>query len=476
MLTEHRPSSSPGRQSPGSMAGRVAAVVLVAVGTVIAAFLAQSWTVIILVGLALATVVGVMMLARNPDLLVPIALGSMWIEALGVGPITVGRIVAFLVPVVLLARVLTTSWRPPQLMPRSWVPLMGLVTWAWCGAFYAEQFGVWFNGFLILMLGVSYWFVFALLLPPSDVLDRYLRLWTYQGSFIGVLSVIAFFVFGGGEGKRVTGLAGGPNEYAAYIIASLMIMVYLLGRSEPRQRLILFACCGVQVVALGASGSRMGLVLMAAIAAYLVLTYPGLGIARRLWAGVGGMLGGVVFYFLLLIINPDRFSLAGIASDRGAGRLDLWAAGIDSLTENLWFGRALGGFRASAYELLQRTSGASLDVLRQESFLKQGGAESHNLYLTIGIDLGLIGFVLYLGLVLVSLWNLRSNPGRIDKSLSWALFGVLAAVMIGNFFGSQLNNKLQWSIIGIASGLWVRQRLVSTVSERGSPGGVDAHR
>ncbi len=475
MLVQRRPTPSAGRRNPGPMVGRSVAAVLLGTGVIAAVFLAQSWAVIAVAGLLVVTVIGAVALAQSPGLLVPIALGSMWFESLGVGPISVGRIVAVLGPLVLFARILTTSWRPPQLMPRAWVPLVALLTWAWFGAFYAEQFGVWFNGFLTLMLGVSYWFIFSLLLPPAETLERYLRLWAYLGSSVGVLSVIAFFAFGGGTGGRVSGLAGGPNEYAMYIIASLMVMAYLIGRSDRRQRLILYGCCAVQAAAVGASGSRMGLVMMAFITVYVVLTYPGLSVARRLRLAVGAGLGGATFYSLLLFINPDRFSLAGLTSDRGAGRVDLWSAGVSSLTEHLWFGRGLGGFSASAFELLQRTSGARLDVLRSAGFIGRGAGESHNLYLTIAIDLGVTGFVLYFGLILVSLWNLRTNKGRIDRGLSWALFGVLLAMMVGNFFGSQLNNKLQWSILGIASGIWVRQRLVAAVGERRSGAGTHVH-
>src|SRR5690606_35584664 len=133
---------------------------------------------------------------------------------------------------------------------------------------------------------------------------------------------------------------------------------------------------------------------------------PGLSLGKRVASIMGGGAFMGVTFFLFVLLNPERFSIAGFFGDRGAGRIDLWNAGVSTLRDNFLVGRGLGGFRLEIFDLLQRTSGADLTVLRQPEFLRQGQVESHNLYLTVAIDLGFIGFVLYFGVVAVTFWNL----------------------------------------------------------------------
>ena len=56
-----------------------------------------------------------------------------------------------------------------------------------------------------------------------------------------------------------------------------------------------------------------------------------------------------------------------------------------------------------------------------------------------------------------NLWDLRRTAW---SGLVWAFQGVLIALLVGEFFGTQLNQKFEWMIIGLAAGVYRRQRIV----------------
>ncbi len=445
--------------SPGS--GAATRILTVGAAAVVALFLATLGTSLLaIVGLAallLLVLAGVLAMA-NPELLVPIAIYSMWFEGIAYGPFSVGRLVAVIIPVIIVARILTTPWRPPALRTRAWMPVAVLMIWAWCGAFYTTSFaGGWLQGYFTLFLGVIYYVAFALFTESPEQLSRLLMAWVWVGSVASILSDIAHFGFG----YRTSGFTGNPNIFAVYLVAGLPIITVLLRRPETtkRQRFWLWLSIPIYLSALIASGSRMGLIMGAVVGAYIFATLPGIPLQRRIVNIVGGGIFMGITGFMFMLLNPERFSPAAFVSDRGAGRIDLWTAGVQMLREGPFLGKGLGGFRLNVFDRIQATSGADLNVIRQPEFIRAGAVESHNLYLTVAIDLGLIGFVLYFGVIAVTFVNLWQKRHSEWRDLVWAFGGILGALMVGSMFGSQINSKLQWAIIGIAAALWVRERV-----------------
>jgi O-antigen ligase len=370
----------------------------------------------------------------------------------------VGRVVAAVIPLIIVARILTTPWRPPALQRRAWLPVALLMLWAWAGAFYTNSFaGGWLQGYFTLFLGVIYFVAFALFTESPDQLTRLFMAWVWVGSVASILSDIAHFGFG----YRTSGFTGNPNIFAVYLVAGLPIIAVLLRHRDTtdRQRWMLWLSIPIYLSALIASGSRMGLIMGAVLGVYIFTTIPGLPVRRRVTTVVvGGAFMGLTG-LMFIILNPERFSPAAFVSDRGAGRVDLWTAGVRMLSDKPLIGQGLGGFRLGVFDLLQATSGADLNVIRQPEFIRAGAVESHNLYLTVAIDLGLIGFVLYFGVIAITFVNLWQKRSSEWSDIVWAFIGILGALLIGSFFGSQINSKLQWAIVGIAAALWVRERV-----------------
>ncbi len=448
------------RQLDASRAVRIVAGVGAALLVLLLSMLGTSLAAVVLIPALIFVAIGMVVALNSPNALVPVAIYSMWFEGIAFGPLSVGRVVAALIPVIIVSRILTTSWRPPALRLRAWLPVALLMIWAWIGGFYAVSFGGgWMLGYFTLFLGVIYYVVFALFTESPDQLCRLLMGWVWVGGVASILSDIAHFGFG----YRTSGFTGNPNIFAGYLVAGFPIIVILLRHhmTTKVERWLLLLNIPIYLSALIASGSRMGLIMGAVLGAYVFATMPGLPLAKRVLSVVLGGVFMLATFFAFMILNPERFSIAAFFGDRGAGRIDLWNAGVNTLKDNFLVGRGLGGFRLEIFDLLQRTSGADLNVLRQPEFLRAGAVESHNLYLTVAIDLGFIGFVFYFGVVAVTFVNLWQKRRSEWGDMVWALQGVLGALMVGSFFGSQINGKLQWTIVGIAAAFWVRERITA---------------
>jgi O-antigen ligase len=123
------------------------------------------------------------------------------------------------------------------------------------------------------------------------------------------------------------------------------------------------------------------------------------------------------------------------------------------------FGLGLGGFSPNAVVLIQNTNNVDLSILANNQVQAQGGIVAQNLYLQIILDMGLIGMVLYVGIIsttLTNLWDLRKTEWG---DLAWAFGGALLGGLVAGMFSSQYNQKFVWLIIGLAASGYVRHRL-----------------
>jgi len=458
------PRSAPVRDRAPIDVRRVAvgaALVVIAVGL---AWVGNSIIAVAIIAAVAALVITFGLIIKQPEVLLPIAVISMWIEGLG-GQASIGRVMSVVIPLVIVARIATTSWRPAALQPRAWVPLLVLTVWCWLGVFWAKvPVGGWLIGFFTLFLGIAYALAFMVFTESPAQVMKLMTIWVWLGALVALASSFVFFV----GGVRGYGFTGGANNYAAFVVAGFPVIVVLARAAEGRARLLLWCNVPIYLSALIASGSRMGFIMGGVMGVYIFSTMPGIRGRKRVITIVGGAVFMGVVVFLFAALNSDRFSLAAFFSDRGAGRLDIWPAAIAAFKLHPLQGWGLGGFRSSSYELVQQTSGASLQALRQTDDIRVGYIEAHNLYLSILMDLGLIGTTIYFGLIastMKNLWDLRKTAWG---QLVWAFQGVQIALLIGQFFGTQLNQKFQWMIIGLAAGIYRKQRMIHRSSLPGS--------
>lgn len=451
-------------------------VVALVAGAGALAFLSSDQTMLIVIGVLFIVVAAFALVLSRPSVVVEVAVITMWFDSVGAGPVRTGRVVSGLAIFVLFARLAASDWKPPALLPRAWVMPGLFFMWSWISGFWSNEMGSWIQGLLELTLGFIYALIIMLFIENEEHLARSFKAWVWTGVPIAIISYVLFNKIEevqadiGGE-NRIVGFTGNANAYATLLAVAVPVTVVFMRRAKSRaERLMYAACIFGFMVALVTTGSRGGLITMGMIVVYVFVTYPGLDRRQRVKSSVGGVVFVATGVFLAGIMNPDRYSLIGFFGDAGAGRLDLWNAATKSFSLQPIQGFGIGGFRTQMLDVLTKVPGGSLDITKPIANRSAAGLEVHNTYLTILLDLGVIGLVLYMVTMLSvfkNLWDLRQTQWR---DWAWAAFGCNGAMVAGAFFGSGYNLKFQWTVVGLAGAGFVRQR----VTGRGDR--VRAHR
>lgn len=143
------------------------------------------------------------------------------------------------------------------------------------------------------------------------------------------------------------------------------------------------------------------------------------------WGAVAAVAAMVIFFSPLTPIDWDHWTNA----DRLPGplkslqyRFQYWAASQDLLAKHWWFGVGPGGFR-TAY-LLEKRPEASEEI-----------ADPHNLFFDLHANAGLLGLVVFIGLLGLLAWGQPAEKGDQAEAASQldrraALFGGLAAFAV----------------------------------------------
>ena len=220
-----------------------------------------------------------------------------------------------------------------------------------------------------------------------------------------------------------------PNQFAAGLI--LPIAVAIVGMLRARSKLILFACIGA-VLAMGAglavAGSRGAVVAVGLAILYIVLRLR----TRLLTAGLG-------FAALCAALALDgnvvsRFSTA--AASHGAGRLDIWRIGLVAFRDHFWVGAGFSNFPL-AYD------NAFINVF--ETHYTRWHRAPHNILLSTGVELGILGLVIFLIAWYMQFRTLRSiAPDNPYYAVRIAVEGALIGLFVAGLFLDIMMTKYVW--------------------------------
>ena len=140
----------------------------------------------------------------------------------------------------------------------------------------------------------------------------------------------------------------------------------------------------------------------------------------------------------------------------GSGRLNEWQAAWTASEERPLLGLGSGTFPAVSNELVKREPGA--DLLRFD--LRDTGTAVHNLYLGSLAELGLLGVVLYLAVMVTTVAGLlrggrqaasRGDPG-LARLVNAAVLGLVGWAVASIFLSSETSRPV-WILAGIALAL-----------------------
>ncbi len=228
---------------------------------------------------------------------------------------------------------------------------------------------------------------------------------------------------------RVFATLGQPNWLAAYLVALIPISNFQFTISKQNSRKLIWVAISILFfAALIFTKSRSGL-LAFGVASIIFWGFYLLKSFKKSWPGF--LVLNLVFLGLFLIFN-NPFKVASVATpvgpaletggtESGEIRKIVWQGAFDIWRAYPITGSGVETFAYSYYQFRP----AAHNLVSEWDFLYN---KAHNEYLNYLATTGTLGFLAYLGLIIVSLY-------QIMKAKNIALFAGYITILVTNFFG-----------------------------------------
>jgi O-antigen ligase len=265
---------------------------------------------------------------------------------------------------------------------------------------------------------------------------------------IGIGGATSAESFGPYANQRLTGGIGDPNELASVLVPAVVFAAFGFAATRSiAARWLLLASSAVCVFALFRTESRGGIVALGA-AGLATLLFSGRWRLRALASiGLAGALSLVYFTFFAssqAVARITDFHAAG-----GTGRQDVWTLATRMIRDHPVRGVGIGNFPVvePTYAL------QNVDVSQSYFVVGQIPKATHNTYLQILAELGVVGFVAFALIILAALGlgvrAVRSAAQEGDSELELLARGlVIGAIgMLAAFFFISAQYEKQLPIV-----------------------------
>jgi O-antigen ligase len=294
--------------------------------------------------------------------------------------------------------------------------LAALLFWIWAGLelflfHYGERlpYKFWTYGQLILVL----WIVWEV--APSEQRIRGLMTAYVLGAYVAVFETIRLYRR---EAKALERFAAGgaDGNDLAMILALGLPMAWYLGMTY-RQPILRWACrlyLPAAVVTIGLTGSRGG--MLATTVALLIVPLSMTRLSPRRLGTAIVMLGAAgalaIAYTPETVIERLATTRAEVEGGRIGGRGKLWKAGLAVFPEHPVFGFGTGHFKTAITPKLGPASQVA-----------------HNSYLSVLVEQGIVGFVLYMAMFAAVLVSILRLP-LLERRFALVLLATLGIAML----------------------------------------------
>jgi putative inorganic carbon (hco3(-)) transporter len=437
--TLERPTEPPPGRPPARSRTWLGLVALALAVPILVLMVVSRWGVAL--GLVLAAVLGVTLWVRQRGFLfIELVAFLIHYDGVGVGPIRTGRIVAAIAFLIIGYKLIAERWRPPAIPTRNWLPVLVMAIWATISGAWADV-GGWLYAMGIITLAIAYFGVTGLLVDSHEKIMRFLRAYWWGGIVASSAGVIAMSV-----GARAVGFNSDPNYFGVLEASLIPLTVYYRRQETDRRRKFAYSLALIFVLTAAAgAGSRSGLIGGAIVIVATLVTRPGLNTGQRARVSVGAIVLGFLAFGIAFVANPWN-------SSRGfddAGRLDFWNVTIELIKERPIVGQGFGTLKTAIVDHLATTPGVQrLTETREE-------VSSHNTWLDITGDMGVIGLLLWISIVVVAILGFLTPRWKQTREISTTLTVMMIPVLVSSMFLPLLNNKVLWSLVGLSAALQV---------------------
>jgi putative inorganic carbon (HCO3(-)) transporter len=291
-------------------------------------------------------------------------------------------------------------------------------------------------------LFIIFFFLVLQLTSTAEQVRRIVRVMVLSSAAAAAYGLYGFLVVGL---ERAAGPIVDPNDFAYLMICVLPLGVYLL-LSERRHRLLWTTCCVLMLGATLATLSRGALVGLAALAPWAVATrrVPVKGVLLGFAVLISA--GALAFTALAPMLHDRLEAKSRIADKNVTARQALWSAAL-----RMWEDRPLTGVGPGRF-------GIEAPAYVRNNPLVIERPVTHNSYLNVLAELGVLGLVAFVGM-LGSSWRLLARARRrareaLDPDGSRMATGMEASLVVaiagGAFLSEQLTTPF-WLIGALAA-------------------------
>jgi O-antigen ligase len=280
--------------------------------------------------------------------------------------------------------------------------------------------------------------------------------------WICCLSTLAIVILGMLSGASPERLSAGEsydaNDLALILVMTLPLIMYLFSTTRGAvMRLLLGGMAFICLLAILRTQSRGGFIALVGVGALILLRTPMSRLNKVLTIAIAlviflGMSDHAYWDRMGTILNPQSEY-----ESTGGGRTEIWKAGLKLIAERPW-GVGIDGF-------------VTAEGLSHGGFGKWSSA--HNSFIQLGVELGVVGMVIFVLLLVTALKQLRgiralsrdtghlAGKARLKDKAATIPFekniGVLASTLetsllgfaIGGFFVSHAYNALLYTLIAV---------------------------
>lgn len=257
---------------------------------------------------------------------------------------------------------------------------------------------------------------------------------------------------------RLAGAAA--NALAPVLIAGAVLAAAFVGMTQRglATRLAAVAAGGFCIIGVVLTGSRGGL-LGLAIALVVGLVFAGRGRRVRVVPAVAIAVALTVLY--VVVLAPPELRARVAQPGDGSGRTDIWRVGAEMVKANPVLGVGAGNYEARSPEYVLQAG-----LIRRSDLIVDRPLGPHNIYLQVLSELGVIGLLLFLGIVgsalIAAAMAAHAFERQKDEQLELvarALFVALCGMLAAGFFGSWLFSKQLWILLAMCPAMLTVARL-----------------
>lgn len=388
----------------------------------------------------------------SPPLMASLLVATIFTQALSLSGVTISRIIAPLALFVVVVAWIRGGYVLRTSAPLGWVCVYSV--WAFASGLWTVNFGETLTSLSSLAIALTYMLAFAILLRSRRDFDRMMYTLAFVAFAVGAIGIFTSV-------GRAEGASGNANFFAMIEIFALPLVLALA--TEARWRVVrvgLYAVVFVIVLSVFTSLSRGGLLTLLSVGvATLILPARTFLQSRAHKAFVLALIavGAFVAFRATSESLAPRLEAIFAQEDRtGSGRLNAWRGAWTSIEERPILGLGFGSFLPSANELMLRTPGVDL----QNQGLRPRGLYAHSAYIGSAAELGILGLILFVGILISTARALRRTAARARAAgatyamrIANASLISLVSWSIASLFASSETSRPLWILIGISLAL-----------------------